>query len=143
MADPVSRIMHLDAFRDRLMAMHKRVGLVFFMPETRDRFRDKLFRKWLKVGQERQMLMDVVRRYPQLNAEYKRRMAERAVSEQPSSPKPEPDPPSRGSLLARLFPPGAPGLQPEPGRVPNPTEAELVAHLGSERAKKKRMELKI
>jgi len=140
MADPVSRIMQLDAFRDRLMAMHKRVGLVFFMPETRDRFRDKLFRKWMKVGQERQMLMDVVRRYPQLNAEYKRRMAERAVSEYPQGPQSEPATPSRGSLLRRLF---AASEEKHAANERNPSGSELAVYPERGQVKKKRMELEI
>jgi hypothetical protein len=73
-ADPIARLRRLDAFRSRLAAMHRRVGLVFFMPATRDRFRQRLYRKWLLVGQQRAMLMASIQASPEL----RRRLHEEA-----------------------------------------------------------------
>jgi hypothetical protein len=70
-ADPIARLRRLDAFRDRLAAMHRRVGLVFFMPATRDRFRHRLYRKWLLVGQQRAMLMASIQATPELRQQLK------------------------------------------------------------------------
>lgn len=78
MADPITRVFQIEAFRDRLTDMHQRVGMVFFMPQTRERFRDKLYRKWVKLGQQRSMLLATIDAAPALKAEYRRRVAERA-----------------------------------------------------------------
>lgn len=78
MADPITRAFQIEAFRDRLTDMHQRVGMVFFMPQTRERFRDKLYRKRVKLGQQRSMLLATIDSAPALKAEYRRRVAERA-----------------------------------------------------------------
>jgi hypothetical protein len=70
---PVTRLERLDAFRDRLAAMHTRVGLVFFMPNTRERFQRRLYRKWEAVGRDRAMLMATILASPELKAELNRR----------------------------------------------------------------------
>jgi len=85
MLDPITRLERLDAFRDRLAAMHARVALVFFMPKTRERFQQRLYRKWQAVGRDRAMLMATILASPVLKAELNRRRA-------PCTPQREPQP---------------------------------------------------
>jgi hypothetical protein len=82
--DPVSRLLRLDDFRKRLAEMHARVGLVFFMPETRDRFRRRLYRKWQKVGEERAMLLGTILASLELKAELNRRLRESQYATKPA-----------------------------------------------------------
>lgn len=71
MFDPISRLRRLEAFRARLARMHDRVGMVFFMPETRDRFRARLYRKWVQATQQRAMLLETIHGSPELLARYR------------------------------------------------------------------------
>jgi hypothetical protein len=68
MSDPIARLRRLDVFRARLAAMHARVGIVFFMPATRERFQRRLYRKWQALGRERDMLLGVIKANPDLRA---------------------------------------------------------------------------
>jgi hypothetical protein len=73
---PVSRLLRLEAQQARVARLYHQVGLVVFMPRSRQRFRQKLWVLWGRIGRQHAMLSKAIHADPGLRAElYRRREA--------------------------------------------------------------------
>jgi hypothetical protein len=75
---PVSLLERIAKARDKVAGMHAQVGLVFFMPRTRDRFRRKLWGRWQDLNRKHAMLFKTILANPALRAEMNRRAEQKA-----------------------------------------------------------------
>lgn len=97
---PVSRLERLAARRLQVAATYQRVGLVFFMPRTRDRYRQQLWRHWQHLGRRHDLMLAAIHAAPALKAElYRRRDA--ALSRPATAPAVGADPVAPPSPVAR------------------------------------------